>query len=93
MVDRLRKEGLRVEGILRVPGSSSRVRSFLNDCSSLHNFSSDSFDALFNKLLLNDVADLFKQFLRELPQPLLTTEYFQSFIQVLCTFLIPKRFL
>ena len=37
-----------------------------------------------SKLTVNDIADLLKIFLRELPQPLLTNEYYQSFAQILC---------
>jgi len=84
MIDRLRVEGMKTEGLLRVPGSTSRVKQFVTDCTSIHNFTSEAFDIMFNKLTPNDVADLLKLFLRELPQPLLTTEYFQMFIQVLC---------
>lgn len=39
---------------------------------------------IWNKLTVNDIADLLKIFLRELPQPLLTNEYYQSFAQILC---------
>lgn len=54
-------------------------KNFINELNSSY-----TNDIVWSKLTVNDLADLLKQFLRELPQPLLTYEYYQSFTQILC---------
>jgi hypothetical protein len=88
MIDLLRLHALRTEGILRVPGSAIRVKNVINELTS-----SNPNDSVLSKLTVNDVADLLKIFLRELPQPLLTHEYYQSFTQLLCNILFEMMIL
>ncbi|KAK4693979.1 Rho GTPase-activating protein RGD1, partial [Lecanoromycetidae sp. Uapishka_2] len=67
--------GLEVEGIYRLSGSSnhvSKLRSiFDNDFRNPEAFYHD----------VNSVAGLLKQFFRDLPDPLLTQEHYQGFIE------------
>lgn len=72
--------GLEVEGIYRLSGSSTHVNKlraiFDNDASQLDFRNPEAF---FHDV--NSVAGLLKQFFRELPDPLLTNEHYQGFIE------------
>ncbi|XP_003973503.2 rho GTPase-activating protein 40 isoform X1 [Takifugu rubripes] len=66
------------EGMLRVPGSQSRIKLLqqkLETC-----FYSGQFS--WDELNPNDAAALLKKFIRELPAPLLTSEYVNTFSAV-----------
>ncbi|KAM8967778.1 rho GTPase-activating protein 28 [Pelodytes ibericus] len=76
LLQRLEETGLETEGILRVPGSASRVKSLREELES--KFSDRTFD--WNKVRNNDAAGLLKMFIRELPMPLFTMEYLPAFI-------------
>lgn len=67
------------EGILRIPGSSSRIKQLRQELE--ERFYQGTF-IWEEDLTSNDVAALMKQFLRELPVPLLTDEYIEAFAQV-----------
>jgi hypothetical protein len=96
IIDLLRTNGLKTEGIFRVPGSSVRIKVSNLKIILMHRNLLFKFKNVMNetnlpysndylsKLTVNDIADLLKIFLRELPQPLLTNEYYQSFTQILC---------
>lgn len=73
------KHGLDSEGLLRVPGLVSRVQQLRQDME--EKFYQGTF-TWSDDLTPNDVAALLKQFLRELPSPLLTDEYIEAFAQV-----------
>ncbi|KAM4687890.1 rho GTPase-activating protein 28 [Discoglossus pictus] len=73
---RLEETGLETEGILRVPGSASRVKSLREELES--KFYENTFD--WEKVRNNDAAGLLKMFIRELPAPLFTMEYLPAFI-------------
>uniref|UniRef100_A0A8D2L107 Rho GTPase activating protein 28 n=1 Tax=Varanus komodoensis TaxID=61221 RepID=A0A8D2L107_VARKO len=73
---KLEETGLETEGILRVPGSASRVKSLRQEIEA--KFDDDSFD--WDQVRNNDAAGLLKMFLRELPSPLFTVEYLPAFI-------------
>lgn len=79
----LEKNGLTDEGILRVPGSAVRIKNLKQDLESRFSQSSQTGlldpNADWNEARTNDVAALLKQFLRELPNPLLTQEYIDAF--------------
>ncbi|KAM6103636.1 rho GTPase-activating protein 28 isoform 3-T3 [Theristicus caerulescens] len=93
---KLEETGLETEGILRVPGSASRVKVhtqkcgvvFLSPCDfdeNLHQeleakFYEDTFD--WDQVRNNDAAGLLKMFIRELPSPLFTVEYLPAFIML-----------
>ncbi|MGH0153829.1 UNVERIFIED_CONTAM: hypothetical protein FKN15_056939 [Acipenser sinensis] len=66
----LEKKGLDSEGILRVPGSQSRIKLETNFYPGLFSW---------EEVNPNDVAALLKKFIRELPGPLLTPEHLHTF--------------
>ncbi|KAF2105290.1 Rho GTPase-like protein activator [Lophiotrema nucula] len=70
--------GLEVEGIYRIPGTSSHIQSMkaLFDSETQVDFRNP--EAFQHDV--NSVAGLLKQFFRELPDPLLTREFYGKFI-------------
>ncbi|KAK3078255.1 hypothetical protein LTS18_008052, partial [Coniosporium uncinatum] len=72
--------GLDVEGIYRVPGTNSSIQTlktaFDRDAASIDFRNPEAF---FHDV--NSVAGLLKQFFRELPDPLLTSERYDEFIE------------
>ncbi|XP_026068565.1 rho GTPase-activating protein 40-like isoform X1 [Carassius auratus] len=74
----LEKKGLDSEGILRVPGSQSRIKVLQQKLE--NSFYSGSFS--WDEVSPNDAAALLKKFIRELPAPLLTAEHLNSFSAV-----------
>ncbi|XP_061893671.1 rho GTPase-activating protein 40 [Entelurus aequoreus] len=74
----LEKEGVHSEGILRIPGSQSRIKLLQKNLEA--NFYSGQFR--WDEVSPNDAAALLKKFIRELPAPLLTTEYLNIFIAI-----------
>ncbi|GFS18191.1 rho GTPase-activating protein 18 [Elysia marginata] len=83
MITFLEKEGLSTEGILRVSGADSRAKQLR------HDLEEKFYQGLFSwgDCGPHDVAMVMKQFLRELPIPLLLYEYLDAFPQISC---IPK---
>uniref|UniRef100_A0A8B9FWH7 Rho GTPase activating protein 28 n=1 Tax=Amazona collaria TaxID=241587 RepID=A0A8B9FWH7_9PSIT len=73
---KLEETGLETEGILRVPGSASRVKNLHQELEA--KFYEDAFD--WEQVRNNDAAGLLKMFIRELPSPLFTVEYLPAFI-------------
>ncbi|KAE8835684.1 hypothetical protein HRS9122_07954 [Pyrenophora teres f. teres] len=71
--------GLEVEGIYRIPGTSSHIQQlkalFDSDASQVDFRNPETFQQD-----VNSVAGLLKQFFRELPDPLLTREYYSKYI-------------
>ncbi|XP_041045902.1 rho GTPase-activating protein 28 [Carcharodon carcharias] len=78
LLSRMEQTGLDAEGILRVPGSASRVKNYRQELEA--RFYNDTFD--WDQVHHNDVACLLKTFIRELPYPLLTAEYLPAFVAV-----------
>uniref|UniRef100_G1KPI3 Rho-GAP domain-containing protein n=1 Tax=Anolis carolinensis TaxID=28377 RepID=G1KPI3_ANOCA len=74
----LEKKGLDTEGILRVSGSQSRIKSLERKLES--EFYTGFFQ--WDNVHQNDVSGLLKRFIRELPAPLLTAEYLPAFAAV-----------
>uniref|UniRef100_A0A8D0ASR6 Rho GTPase activating protein 40 n=2 Tax=Salvator merianae TaxID=96440 RepID=A0A8D0ASR6_SALMN len=74
----LEKKGLDTEGILRVSGSQTRIKSLEQKLES--EFYSGFFQ--WDEVHQNDVSGLLKRFIRELPTPLLTAEYLPAFAAV-----------
>ncbi|KAF2988120.1 hypothetical protein EK904_007077 [Melospiza melodia maxima] len=74
----LEKRGLETEGILRVSGSQTRIKSLEQK------LERDFYSGLFrwDDVHQNDVSGLLKRFIRELPAPLLTAEYLPAFAAV-----------
>ncbi|KAK2846230.1 hypothetical protein Q7C36_011084 [Tachysurus vachellii] len=79
LISHIEDEGLDTEGILRVPGAATRVKAV---CQELE---LKFYDGLFpwENLKQHDAASVLKLFIRELPHPLLTVEYFSAFFSVL----------
>ncbi|XP_076147130.1 rho GTPase-activating protein 28 isoform X2 [Alosa pseudoharengus] len=75
LLSKLEQTGLQTEGILRVPGSASRVKQLRQELES--KFYADGFD--WEQVRHNDAAGLLKMFIRELPQPLLTLQHLPAF--------------
>ncbi|XP_068919655.1 rho GTPase-activating protein 40 isoform X4 [Petaurus breviceps papuanus] len=74
----LEKRGLDTEGILRVSGSQTRIKSLEQK------LEREFYAGLFNwdEVHQNDASGLLKRFIRELPTPLLTAEYLPAFTVV-----------
>ncbi|XP_062267169.1 rho GTPase-activating protein 18 [Platichthys flesus] len=74
----IEEEGLDTEGLLRIPGAATRIKSLCQD------LESSFYDGMFpwQQLKQHDAASLLKLFIRELPHPLLTVEYISTFIAV-----------
>ncbi|KAM7402390.1 hypothetical protein PAMP_017634 [Pampus punctatissimus] len=79
----LEKKGVDSEGILRVPGSQSRIKLLQQNLET--NFYSGQVS--WEEVSPNDAAALLKKFIRELPAPLLTAEYLNTFSAALLEFL------
>ncbi|XP_061111425.1 rho GTPase-activating protein 18-like isoform X1 [Conger conger] len=79
LLSKLEQTGLQTEGILRVPGSASRVKHLRQELET--KFYEDRFD--WEQVRHNDAAGLLKMFIRELPYPLLTLQHLPAFIAVL----------
>ncbi|KAJ8379007.1 hypothetical protein AAFF_G00232360 [Aldrovandia affinis] len=79
LLSKLEQTGLQTEGILRVPGSASRVKHLRQELEA--KFYEDRFD--WEQVRHNDAAGLLKMFIRELPYPLLTLQHLPAFIAVL----------
>ncbi|XP_039981242.1 rho GTPase-activating protein 18 isoform X2 [Xiphias gladius] len=78
LISHIEEEGLDTEGLLRIPGAATRIKSL---CQELE---SSFYDGMFpwQQLKQHDTASLLKLFIRELPHPLLTVEYLSAFIAV-----------
>ncbi|KAM4712873.1 LOW QUALITY PROTEIN: rho GTPase-activating protein 18 [Anableps anableps] len=78
LISHVEEEGLDTEGLLRIPGAATRVKSL---CQELE---SSFYDGTFQwkQVKQHDAASLLKLFIRELPHPLLTVEYLNAFIAV-----------
>ncbi|XP_040920570.1 rho GTPase-activating protein 18 [Toxotes jaculatrix] len=78
LISHIEEDGLDTEGLLRIPGAATRVKSL---CQELE---SSFYDGMFpwQQLKQHDAASLLKMFIRELPHPLLTVEYLSAFISV-----------
>ncbi|XP_069831054.1 rho GTPase-activating protein 18 [Dendropsophus ebraccatus] len=78
MIEQIEKGGLETEGVLRIPGVASRIKSL---CMELE---AKFYEGTFNwdNVKQHDAASLLKLFIRELPLPLLTVEYMKAFHSV-----------
>ncbi|XP_041832209.1 rho GTPase-activating protein 18 [Melanotaenia boesemani] len=78
LVSHIEEEGLDTEGLLRIPGAATRVKSLCQELET--SFYGGTFP--WEQLKQHDAASLLKLFIRELPHPLLTVEYLNAFIAV-----------
>ncbi|XP_073711886.1 rho GTPase-activating protein 18 isoform X2 [Misgurnus anguillicaudatus] len=79
LISHIEEQGLDTEGVLRIPGSATRVKAVCQELE--QNFYNGTFP--WESLKQHDAASLLKLFIRELPSPLLTVENFSAFISVL----------
>lgn len=79
LIEYLEKTGLKDEGILRVPGAMARMRELRQEIDAKWPRGKFSFDGI----PVNDAAGLLKQFLRDLPDSLLTLEKMDAFLKIL----------
>uniref|UniRef100_A0A674B6L1 Rho GTPase activating protein 18 n=1 Tax=Salmo trutta TaxID=8032 RepID=A0A674B6L1_SALTR len=79
LIFHIEEEGLDTEGLLRIPGSATRVKAVHVE------LEGKFYEGLFSweSLKQHDAASLLKLFIRELPHPLLTVEYLSAFMAVL----------
>ncbi|XP_039520212.1 rho GTPase-activating protein 18 isoform X1 [Pimephales promelas] len=79
LISHIEEQGLDTEGVLRIPGAATRVKAVCQELE--HKF----YEGLFpwESLKQHDAASLLKLFIRELPYPLLTVQYFTAFTSVL----------
>ncbi|XP_056422501.1 rho GTPase-activating protein 18 isoform X2 [Hyla sarda] len=78
LIEQIEKGGLETEGVLRIPGVASRIKSL---CAELEG---KFYEGTFNwdNVKQHDAASILKFFIRELPLPLLTVEYMKAFHSV-----------
>ncbi|KAM4771732.1 rho GTPase-activating protein 18 [Rhinophrynus dorsalis] len=78
LIDHIIKGGLDTEGVLRIPGASSRIKALSQE------LEAKFYEGTFNwdTVKQHDAASLLKFFIRELPLPLLTVEYLNAFHSV-----------
>ncbi|KAG8429036.1 hypothetical protein GDO86_018461, partial [Hymenochirus boettgeri] len=74
----IEKRGLEIQGILRISGSQTRIKNLQQ------RLEKGFYDGLFcwDEVHPHDASGLLKLFLRELPTPLLTTQYLPAFTAV-----------
>ncbi|XP_061901096.1 rho GTPase-activating protein 18 isoform X2 [Entelurus aequoreus] len=77
-ISHIEEAGLDTEGLLRIPGAATRVKSLCQELESC--FYEGTFS--WQQLKQHDAASLLKLFIRELPHSLLTVEYLNAFIAV-----------
>lgn len=75
-LDYLNQHGLQEEGLYRVPGSSETIKRLKNDFDCLGDLALEAVpnNEFNHPLQIADVASLFKQFLRDLPTPIIPKE-------------------
>ncbi|XP_066926427.1 rho GTPase-activating protein 7-like isoform X2 [Clytia hemisphaerica] len=78
LIGYLERHGLHEEGLLRVPGSAHRVKLIREEADKNPDLSTLEWEGR----KMTDIATCFKQFLRDLPEPLLTYEYQNTFTSV-----------
>ncbi|XP_061560116.1 rho GTPase-activating protein 18 isoform X1 [Phycodurus eques] len=78
LIGHIEEEGLDTEGLLRIPGAATRVKSLCQELEFCF------YDGTFpwQQLKQHDAASLLKLFIRELPHSMLTVEYLNAFVAV-----------
>lgn len=79
LIAHLEKMGLAEEGIFRIPGGIGRMREIRQDIDA--KWPRGKFR--FSEIMIHDAAGLLKQFLRDLPDSLLTVERTDAFLKTL----------
>ncbi|EDW61209.2 rho GTPase-activating protein conundrum [Drosophila virilis] len=81
LLEELMKRGAREEGILRVAGQKQKTELIYNELESSFYQKPEKFAHLLGNASVHELSALLKRWLRELPQPLLTSELIQLFYQ------------
>ncbi|KAL7737506.1 hypothetical protein ACLKA6_007638 [Drosophila palustris] len=81
LLEELMKRGTREEGILRVAGQKHKTELIYNELESSFYQKPEKFAQLLSSASVHELSALLKRWLRELPQPLLTSELIQLFYQ------------
>lgn len=81
LLDELMKRGTREEGILRIAGQKHKTELIYNELESSFYQKPEKFTQLLGSASVHELSALLKRWLRELPQPLLTSELIQLFYQ------------
>ncbi|TDG44733.1 hypothetical protein AWZ03_008874 [Drosophila navojoa] len=81
LLEELIKRGAREEGILRVAGQKHKTELIYNELESSFYQKPEKFAQLLSNASVHELSALLKRWLRELPQPLLTSELIQLFYQ------------
>ncbi|XP_038655729.1 rho GTPase-activating protein 18 isoform X2 [Scyliorhinus canicula] len=78
LIIHIEEEGLNTEGILRIPGLASRIKSLREE------LETKFYEGIINweNVRQHDAASILKLFVRELPHPLVTLEYLDAFLAV-----------
>jgi hypothetical protein len=85
MLSYLERHGLEEEGLLRKCGSATRIKDMVDDIEIKFHcgvFSLAEYMASDKERKISDVTSLLKQFLRQLPVPLLTRQYMAAFANI-----------
>eukprot|EP01103_Thecamoeba_quadrilineata_P017886 TRINITY_DN653_c0_g1_i1.p1 TRINITY_DN653_c0_g1~~TRINITY_DN653_c0_g1_i1.p1 ORF type:complete len:381 (-),score=51.25 TRINITY_DN653_c0_g1_i1:182-1324(-) len=75
----LELHGLQVEGLFRVSGDAQEIEHLKQMCNEGQTLTND----LLLQYSVHTVAGLFKTYLRELPEPLITFEHYEKFVNIL----------
>jgi hypothetical protein len=75
LLDILKKEGPDVEGVFRVPGRSDEIAEIIDKL----DYGEDSF---YHKGMIHSVASSLKQYLREMPEPVMTFALYENFVKL-----------
>ncbi|NXX11728.1 RHG18 protein, partial [Podargus strigoides] len=78
LIAQIEETTLETEGLLRIPGVATRVKSLCQELEA--KFYEGTFS--WENVKQHDAASLLKLFIRDLPQPLLTVEYLKAFQDV-----------
>ncbi|XP_034102918.1 rho GTPase-activating protein conundrum [Drosophila albomicans] len=81
LLEELMKRGTREEGILRVAGQKHKTELIYNELESSFYQKPEKFAQLLSAASVHELSALLKRWLRELPQPLLSSELIQLFYQ------------
>ncbi|XP_044145991.1 rho GTPase-activating protein 18 [Bufo gargarizans] len=78
LIEQVEKGGLETEGVLRIPGVATRIKSLYME------LEAKFYEGTFNwdSVKQHDAASVLKFFIRELPIPLLTMKYMKAFHSV-----------
>nr|XP_027200541.1 signal transducer and activator of transcription B-like [Dermatophagoides pteronyssinus] len=90
MIDYLGENGVKEEGIFRVPGTKNRLNKLEEELTDLYlNYYKlnkpddiDEINTIFDKYNVHDVASLLKLFIRRLSPPLMTNELMDIFLMI-----------